>query len=109
MLSGKVKGLPEQNEGMAEQQLTPNLTLHALRLPAILPGSSQPERTPCPQSPCVKQQPRFITVYTLRMDSEERSTSPTTLREDSFVFFLRLLALVNKKGAAINYIQNIEK
>lgn len=44
VLSGKVKGLPESNE-MTEQQLTPNLTLHALRLPAILPGSSLPEGT----------------------------------------------------------------
>lgn len=33
VLSGKVEGLPEPNERMTEQQLTPNLTLHALRLP----------------------------------------------------------------------------
>lgn len=45
VLSGKVKGLPGPNERMTEQQLTPNLTLHALRLPAILPGSSLPEGT----------------------------------------------------------------
>lgn len=45
VLSGKVEGLPEPNKRMTEQQLTPNLTLHALRLPAILPGSSLPEGT----------------------------------------------------------------